>query len=176
MKKKTIFAGNDILTNGLGLNLILIAISWGLIISLFWNTNPAYAEAATLIRKIVFTIMALLTAPYLFFYFKNQRFATMDEKGIKFWCLFGNLGFVPWESITNVELRYIYVYEIKPRHFITKTRWRFYVISNINYHVLPNGNLNPKYGGIARTIPYRTRHFTKYLEYYRPDLIIKEYE
>ena len=53
---------------------------------------------------------------------------------------------------------------------VTKVMDKFYVIVSTDYHVYPSLQLNPKHGGIARTIPAPDSRFEEQLYFYRPDL------
>ena len=175
MKKKTIFAGNyDMASNhciGVILSLILIGLVIYLANSL--TPEPLYETLVNLVVKAAIFFFSVLTLVKLFYALKNLQFVVMNEEGLRFKNGFGNLGFVAWSDIESAKKDEVLVYQVvggRRSSRITKVMDKFYVIVSTDYHVYPSLQLNPKHGGIARTIPAPDSRFEEQLYFYRPDL------
>lgn len=175
MKKKTIFAGNyDMAANGcFGTFFGLVLIGLIIYFANAFTPNPLYETLVNLVVKAAIFFFSVLTVTKLYFALKNLQFVVMNEEGLRFKNGFGNLGFVPWSDIESAKKDEVLVYRIvgSAKHKrITKRMDNFYVIVSTDYHVYPSLQLNPKHGGIARTIPAPDSRFEEQLYFYRPDL------
>ncbi len=138
-----------------------------------FTPHPLHEELVKLIINFTIFSFSVFAIVKLYFYLKNLIFAVMDETGISFKNGFGSLGFVPWNDIKSANKDVVWVYQVigSGKHSrIEKREIYFYVIISTDYHVYPSIQLNPKHGGIARTIPYPDSRFEDMLYFYRPDL------
>ena len=175
MKKKTIFAGNyDMAANGCFATFFsLILIGFCIYFGNTLTPKPLYETLFNLIIKAAILLFSALTVTKLYFALKNLQFVVMNEEGLRFKNGFGNLGFVPWRDIESARKDEVLIYQIvgSGKHKRkTKRMALFYVIVSTDFHVYPSLRLNPKHGGIARTIPYPDSRFEEQLYFYRPDL------
>lgn len=138
-----------------------------------FTPHPLHEAALNTVIKIAIFIFSVIGVVRLYFFLKNMQFAIMDEKGIQFKSAFGKLGFVPWAEIERATIDKVWIYKIMgfgKRRRIKKMENDFYVIVSTAYYVYPSLNLNPRKGGIARTIPAPDSRFEEQLYFYRPDL------
>lgn len=175
MKKQKIFAGNPDMAYDHCASVFWLLVLIGLCIYMKCTitSQPLYEDLVNLIINAVIFILSVITAVRVFFALRGMQFAIMTEKGIEFKNGLGSLGFVPWNDIESANKEGVLVYMIvgsfKRRH-IAKRVGLFYVIVSTDFHVFPSLDINPKHGGIARTIPYPDSKFEDMLYFYRPDL------
>ncbi len=181
MKKKKIFAGNyDVVLQNFGYAFIAaLFLVGGILVKVKYTPEPLIEPLVNFISNAVVFSSATVILISLYFALRATQFAYMDEKGIKFKSIFGSLGFISWSDIKSADKSPIKIY----KQVCTKNRYGagnayhfkpaledFYLIISTDYHNNPKLQLNPKRGGIARTIPYPDSRFEEQLYFYRPDL------
>ncbi len=179
-ENQKIFTGNLSVSIHNFVYAFLCSVLAGVLFSARQNVAPDHLYKASV--KLIFTVGGIIAAVIalicLYFAIRATQFAIMNESGIEFKSAFGSLGFIPWAEIESADIQPITVYKTcrmrigwYRRFFVLqRTTSDFYAIITPDYYIFPRLQVNPKKGGIVRTIPAPNEKFENILYAHRPDL------